>query len=101
MLHGIFPRAIFVTHSTVFMPILRSQFIPDFLKAATNTKHSAGQLINSLKRTGVTSVGDVLDLLDKGDDAVKSIRNFGEKSLDELRAKLQEKGYLKKDKESE
>ena len=46
-------------------------------------------------------VGDVLDLLDKGDDAVKSIRNFGEKSLDELRAKLQEKGYLKKDKESE
>jgi DNA-directed RNA polymerase subunit alpha len=24
-----------------------------------------------------------------------SIRNFGEKSLDELRAKMQEKGYLK------
>ena len=59
------------------------------------------RVFNSLKRTGVTSVGDVLDLLDKGDDAVKSIRNFGEKSLDELRAKLQEKGYLKKDKESE
>lgn len=59
------------------------------------------RVYNSLKRTGVTSVGDVLDLLDKGDDAVKSIRNFGEKSLDELREKLQEKGYLKKDKESE
>ena len=59
------------------------------------------RVFNSPKRTGVTSVGDVLDLLDKGDDAVKSIRNFGEKSLDELRAKLQEKGYLKKDKESE
>ena len=59
------------------------------------------RVFNSLKRTGVTSVGDVLDLLDKGDDAVKSIRNFGEKSLDELRAKLLEKGYLKKDKESE
>ncbi len=59
------------------------------------------RVFNSLKRTGVTSVGDVLDLLDKGDDAVKSIRNFGEKSLDELRAKLQEKGFLKKDKESE
>ena len=59
------------------------------------------RVFNSLKRTGVTSVGDVLDLLEKGDDAVKSIRNFGEKSLDELRAKLQEKGYLKKDKESE
>lgn len=59
------------------------------------------RVFNSLKRTGVATVGDVLDLLDKGDDAVKSIRNFGEKSLDELRDKLQEKGYLKKDKESE
>ena len=60
------------------------------------------RVFNSLKRTGVTTVGDVLDLMDKGEDAVKSIRNFGEKSLDELRAKLQEKGFLKKDeKESE
>jgi DNA-directed RNA polymerase subunit alpha len=37
----------------------------------------------------------VLELLEKGDQAVMSIRNFGEKSLDELRAKMQEKGYLK------
>ena len=59
------------------------------------------RVFNSLKRTGVATVGDVLDLLDKGDDAVKSIRNFGEKSLDELRDKLQEKGYLKKDKDME
>ena len=42
------------------------------------------RVFNSLKRTGVTTVGDVLDLLDKGDEAVMSIRNFGEKSLDEL-----------------
>ncbi len=59
------------------------------------------RVFNSLKRTGVATVGDVLELLDKGDDAVKSIRNFGEKSLDELRDKLQEKGYLKKDKDTE
>jgi DNA-directed RNA polymerase subunit alpha len=59
------------------------------------------RVFNSLKRTGVATVGDVLELLDKGDDAVKSIRNFGEKSLDELREKLQEKGYLKKDKDTE
>lgn len=44
MLHGIFPRAIFVTDSTAYTPILRSQFVPDFLKAATNSKHSVGQL---------------------------------------------------------
>jgi len=52
------------------------------------------RVFNSLKRTGITSVGDVMDLLDKGEEAVMSIRNFGEKSLDELRQKMQEKGFL-------
>lgn len=52
------------------------------------------RVFNSLKRTGITTVGDVLDLLEKGDEAVMSIRNFGEKSLDELRLKMQEKGFL-------
>ncbi|HRQ33351.1 MAG TPA: DNA-directed RNA polymerase subunit alpha C-terminal domain-containing protein [Anaerolineales bacterium] len=37
----------------------------------------------------------MLDLLEKGENAVMSIRNFGEKSLDELRQKMSEKGYLK------
>jgi DNA-directed RNA polymerase subunit alpha len=53
------------------------------------------RVFNSLKRTGVTTVGDVIDLLEKGDQAVMSIRNFGEKSLDELRQKMHEKGFLK------
>jgi DNA-directed RNA polymerase subunit alpha len=53
------------------------------------------RVFNSLKRTGITTVGEVLDLLEKGDEAVMSIRNFGEKSLDELRQKMYEKGYLK------
>jgi DNA-directed RNA polymerase subunit alpha len=53
------------------------------------------RVFNSLKRTGITTVGDVLELLEKGDNAVMSIRNFGEKSLDELRLKMREKGYLK------
>jgi DNA-directed RNA polymerase subunit alpha len=61
------------------------------------------RVFNSLKRTGITTVGDVLELLEKGDQAVMSIRNFGEKSLDELRTKMLEKGYLKEEpkKESE
>jgi len=58
------------------------------------------RVFNSLKRTGITTVGEVLDLLKKGDDAVMSIRNFGEKSLRELRQKMMEKGYLE-DEESE
>lgn len=55
------------------------------------------RVFNSLKRTGITNVGDVLELLEKGDQAVMSIRNFGEKSLEELRQKMREKGYLKDD----
>lgn len=53
------------------------------------------RVYNSLKRTGVITVGDVIELLDKGEEAVMSIRNFGEKSLDELREKMQEKGFIK------
>lgn len=59
------------------------------------------RVFNSLKRTGITTVGDVLDLLEKGNEAVMSIRNFGEKSLEELRLKMQEKGFLHDETETE
>lgn len=59
------------------------------------------RVFNSLKRTGIATVGDVLDLLEKGEEAVMSIRNFGEKSLDELRQKMQEKGFLQEEKPTE
>ncbi|MCC6146405.1 MAG: DNA-directed RNA polymerase subunit alpha [Anaerolineaceae bacterium] len=59
------------------------------------------RVFNSLKRTGITTVGDVLELLEKGNEAVMSIRNFGEKSLDELRDKMKEKGFLQSETEME
>lgn len=59
------------------------------------------RVFNSLKRTGITTVGEVLELLEKGDEAVMSIRNFGEKSLEELRQKMREKGYIQEDNENE
>ena len=59
------------------------------------------RVFNSLKRTGITTVGDVLELLEKGEEAVMSIRNFGEKSLEELREKMQEKGFLHDEKPTE
>jgi DNA-directed RNA polymerase subunit alpha len=59
------------------------------------------RVFNSLKRTGITTVGEVLDLLEKGDEAVMSIRNFGEKSLEELRLKMREKGYIRDEIETE
>lgn len=55
------------------------------------------RVFNSLKRTGITTVGEVIEMLDKGPEAMLSIRNFGEKSLDELRERLEEKGYLEDD----
>ena len=55
------------------------------------------RVFNSLKRTGIATVGDVIELLDKGEDAMLSIRNFGDKSLFELKAKMIEKGYIEED----
>lgn len=58
------------------------------------------RVFNSLKRTGITTIGDVLDMLDRGQDAMLAIRNFGEKSLDELVEKLRAKGYMPGEEES-
>ncbi len=52
------------------------------------------RVFNSLKRTGITTVREVMELNTKGDDALLSIRNFGVKSLTELKDKLGEHGYL-------
>lgn len=52
------------------------------------------RVFNSLKRTGVATVGEVLEMLEKGPEAMLAIRNFGEKSLGELLQRLREKGYL-------
>lgn len=57
------------------------------------------RVFNSLKRTGITTVGEVLEMLDRGPDAMLAIRNFGEKSLDELVGRLKEKSYLASDAE--
>ena len=59
------------------------------------------RVFNSLKRAGITTVGEVLELLDKGEEAIMSIRNFGEKSLDELRDMMKEKNYLEGEEEEE
>ena len=52
------------------------------------------RVFNSLRRTGITSVGEVLEMLALGDDTLLTIRNFGQKSLNELRVRLQERGFL-------
>ena len=52
------------------------------------------RVFNSLRRTGITSVGEVLEMLTLGDDTLLTIRNFGQKSLNELKAQLRERGFM-------
>ena len=49
---------------------------------------------NCLKRAGITKIGEILRRMEKGEDEMLAIRNFGKKSLDELVDKLREKNYL-------
>jgi DNA-directed RNA polymerase subunit alpha len=49
---------------------------------------------NCLKRAGITKVGEVLERLEKGEEEILAVRNFGRKSLDELRESLISRGFL-------
>ena len=57
------------------------------------------RVFNSLKRTGITKVGEMLDMLERGEETMLAIRNFGEKSLDELKQQLRQKGFLRDEEE--
>jgi DNA-directed RNA polymerase subunit alpha len=51
---------------------------------------------NCLKREGVTTVSE---LIEKTEEDLLEIRNFGQKSIDEVKAKLEELGLSLKKKE--
>jgi len=54
------------------------------------------RVFNALRRAGVKSVGEVVEMLkDGGEDALLAVRNVGAKSLKEVRMRLREEGYLK------
>ena len=58
------------------------------------------RVFNSLKRTGITKVGEMLEMLDRGEETMLAIRNFGDKSLDELKQQLRLKGFLSEEDEA-
>jgi DNA-directed RNA polymerase subunit alpha len=74
---------------------------PEYYDLPIETLDLSVRVFNSLKRTGITTVGEVLNILTKGEDAMLAIRNFGDKSLDELLSRLEEKGYLPEEEEPE
>ena len=49
---------------------------------------------NCLKRAGIIQVGEIVERLRRGDDEMLVIRNFGQKSLDELKERLQAHGFF-------
>jgi DNA-directed RNA polymerase subunit alpha len=52
------------------------------------------RVYNALKRTGISNVGQILEMFQHGgDDALLAIRNFGVKSLEELREQLQDNEF--------
>ncbi|MDZ4277511.1 MAG: DNA-directed RNA polymerase subunit alpha [Dehalococcoidia bacterium] len=53
---------------------------------------------NCLKRSGLMTVGQVLE---KSEEELLTLRNFGQKSYDELKDKLIERGFLQPDEERE
>jgi DNA-directed RNA polymerase subunit alpha len=59
------------------------------------------RVFNSLKRTGITKVGEMLEMLERGEETMLAIRNFGEKSLEELKTQLRVKGFLDEEEEEE
>jgi DNA-directed RNA polymerase subunit alpha len=48
---------------------------------------------NCLKRAGITKVGEILEKLERDEEELLAIRNFGQKSLDELKLNLEAKGF--------
>ncbi len=49
---------------------------------------------NCLKRVGIATLGELVQLMEKGRGEMLAIRNFGEKSLDELVTQLRKKDML-------
>lgn len=48
---------------------------------------------NCLKRAGLSRVGEILERMAQGDEEMLVIRNFGQKSLDEVKEALERKGF--------
>lgn len=75
-------------------PEVRESRIPDRVAEANiEDLDLSVRAFNCLKRAGITKVGEIVEKLERDENELLSIRNFGQKSLDELKEKLEAKGY--------
>ena len=59
------------------------------------------RVYNALKRTGISTIGDLLDMIEKNGGTLTNLRNFGEKSMAELKEKLRGRGLWPREPEDE
>ena len=87
-----------------FMPVeeeeVEEQIPNEIYDAPMEQLDLSVRVFNSLKRTGITKVGEMLEMLERGDETMLAIRNFGEKSLEELKHQLRVKGFLADEEET-
>jgi DNA-directed RNA polymerase subunit alpha len=68
--------------------------IPErFAEASIEDLDLSVRAFNCLKRAGISKVGEILEKLDRDEEELLAIRNFGQKSLEELKSNLRAKGY--------
>lgn len=64
--------------------------VPELERIPIDSLNLTSRTFNALKRAYIDTVGQVLKM---NDNDLLALRNFGDKALDELHEKLQEKGY--------
>jgi DNA-directed RNA polymerase subunit alpha len=75
-------------------PEVEESWIPDRIaEASIEDLDLSVRAFNCLKRAGIANVGEILEKLERDESELLAIRNFGQKSLDELKDKLAAKGY--------
>lgn len=75
-------------------PEVEESWIPDRIaEASIEDLDLSVRAFNCLKRAGIANVGEILEKLERDENELLTIRNFGQKSLDELKEKLEAKGY--------
>ncbi len=75
-------------------PEVKREWIPERIaEASIEELELSVRAFNCLKRAGITRVGEVIEKLERDENELLAIRNFGQKSLDELKEKLGAKGF--------
>jgi DNA-directed RNA polymerase subunit alpha len=75
-------------------PEIQESRIPErFAEASIEDLDLSVRAFNCLKRAGISKVGEILEKLDRDEEELLAIRNFGQKSLEELKSNLRAKGY--------